>query len=105
MSTDRCGWPDCPKPPKYGKDGLCGAHYEKRRHLRHGDHIKNTAGADLGVRVTELRLALETASARITQALLLLEHPELIARTGHTPAELLIEALADLDCGRQSPHP
>ena len=55
---------------------------------------------DIAVRVADLRLALEAASARITQALLLLEHPHLAAEADRSPAALLRDALIELDNAR-----
>ncbi len=95
-----CKADGCDKPETYGKNGWCAACYRRQRKFLQGRSLHNTAGTDLGARVADLRLAVEMASARVTQAVLLLEHPDLIPRTGRTPADLLHEALTLLDDAR-----
>ncbi len=90
----------CDREAIAGKRGMCRPHYEKQRKFNAGRQLKNAAGTDLPARVVSLRLGVEAAAARITPALLLLEDPDLIPRTGCTPDQLLRDALAELDDAR-----
>lgn len=52
---------------------------------------------DLAARTADLRLAIEQAHTRVTQAVIVLEYPHVAAEKGVTAAQLLDEALDVLD--------
>jgi hypothetical protein len=101
-ATTACSVDGCDGPHR--ARGMCARHYEqaRRRALRSRN---NNGGAgheppNVGARLASLRLAVEAAHARLSQAVIVAEYPHVGAAKGVTVRDLIDDALDELDRGR-----